>query len=83
MQVNKEGAVYIDYPTLVNSPLLLQKSIEKAFGSEPDCLGIIIVNQLPAEYVEYRKRLLLLADRFAAMGEERREKYADSKSKYR
>lgn len=73
----------IDYPTLVSSPLLLQKSIEKAFGSEPDCLGIIIVNQLPAEYGEYRKKLLLLANSFAAMSEERRENYADSKSRYR
>ncbi|CAG8691192.1 11966_t:CDS:10, partial [Acaulospora colombiana] len=82
VQMTKEGAVCIDYPTLVSTPELLQDSIKKAFGSEPDCLGIIVVNKLPPEYPKYRERLLRLAERFAAMKEERREKYADPKSRY-
>jgi hypothetical protein len=75
--------VCIDYPTLVSTPQLLQDSIKKAFGSEPNCLGIIVVNNLPPEYPKYRERLLKLAEKFAAMPEDKREKYADSKSRYR
>jgi hypothetical protein len=63
--------------------LLLQESIKRAFGSEPDCLGIIVVNKLPEEYVGYRERLLLLAERFAALDHDKREKYADPKTHYR
>ena len=83
VQTTKEGAVCIDYPTLVSSPLLLQESIKRAFGSEPDCLGIVVVNKLPKEYVAYRERLLLLAEHFAAMNQDTREKYADPKTHYR
>lgn len=82
IKTTQEGAVVIDYPTLVSTPLVLQESIKKAFGSEPDCLGIIVVNNLPPEYVRYRERLLLLAEKFASMKEETREKYADPKSRY-
>ncbi|KAG8833769.1 hypothetical protein FRC17_010142 [Serendipita sp. 399] len=82
VRATKEGAVVIDYPTLVSTPLKLQDSIKRAFGSEADCLGIIIVDNLPSEYVSYRERLLLLADRFAALPEETREKYADASSRY-
>jgi hypothetical protein len=67
----------------VSSPLSLHESIKKAFGSEPDCLGIIIVKDLPPEYVKYRERLLLLAEKFSGLQHETREKYADAKSRYR
>lgn len=56
---------------------------EKAFGSRPDSLGIIVVRDLPPEYKSYRERLLLLANSFAHMDEGTREKYADAKSRYR
>lgn len=55
----------------------------KAFGSQPDCLGIIIVRDLPSSYVAARERLLKLAYRFANLDHKTREKYADSRSKYR
>ena len=70
----------ISYPDLVSTPLALQDTIEKAFGSEPGCLGIIVVKGLPVEYPRLRERLLLLADRFAGLDEITREKYVDSKS---
>jgi len=73
----------ISYPDLVSTPLALQDAIKKAFGSEPDCLGIIVVKDLPTEYPRLRERLLLLAGRFAALDEGTREKYVDSKSHYR
>ncbi|TFY63255.1 hypothetical protein EVJ58_g3359 [Rhodofomes roseus] len=77
-----EGAVSISYPTLVNSPLSLTASIAKAFGSEPGCLGIVIVRDLPPNYVTARERLLKLAYRFAHLDHQTRERYADPRSKY-
>jgi len=58
------------------------RSTEKAFGSSPDCLGIIIVRDLPLEYPKLRERLLKFAHSFAQLDEQVREKYADSKSRY-
>ncbi|KAJ7785888.1 Clavaminate synthase-like protein [Mycena metata] len=77
-----EGAVSITYQDLVSSPLSLGKSIEKAFGSNPDCLGIIVVRDLPPAYAAYRERLLKLAYAFAALDESVRERYADPHSRY-
>ena len=56
---------------------------EKAFGSQPDSLGIIIVHDLPATYVPARERLLRLAYKFANLPTDVRERYADPKSRYR
>ncbi|KDQ54855.1 hypothetical protein JAAARDRAFT_37966 [Jaapia argillacea MUCL 33604] len=77
-----EGAVSISYSALVSSPLSLTNSIEKAFGSHADSLGIIIVRDLPPAYPALRERLLRLAFRFAHLDEKTREKYADPKSRY-
>ncbi|KAM5532185.1 hypothetical protein V8D89_014141 [Ganoderma adspersum] len=77
-----EGAVSISYSALVSSPLSLTASIEKAFGSQPDSLGIIIVRDLPSTYTPARERLLRLAYRFANLDPNVREGYADSKSRY-
>lgn len=57
--------------------------IEKAFGSGPDCLGIIVVKDLPPSYSGSRERLLKLAYKFAKLPENVREQYADPKSRYR
>lgn len=56
---------------------------EQAFGSGPDCLGIIIVRDLPPKYPELRERLLKLAHGFAQLDEPVRESYTDPKSRYR
>jgi len=77
-----EGAVKISYKTLVISPLSLTASIEKAFGSSSDSLGIIIVEDLPVSFSAYRERLLNLAYNFARLDESTREKYADARSRY-
>ncbi|KAJ7169475.1 Clavaminate synthase-like protein [Mycena filopes] len=77
-----EGAVSIAYQDLISSPLSLGKSIEKAFGSNADCLGIIVVRDLPPEYAAYRERLLKLAHAFASLEEPVREQYADPQSRY-
>jgi hypothetical protein len=56
---------------------------EKAFGSDPKSLGIIVVKDLPSIYSVYRERLLKLAYEFATLEESTREQYADPATKYR
>lgn len=58
-------------------------ALAKAFGSQSNCLGIIVVRDLPSSYVTARERLLKLAYRFANLEPSTRERYADSRSKYR
>ena len=62
---------------------LILRCIEKAFGSGTDCLGIIVVKDLPSTYASSRERLLKLAYKFAKLPENVREQYADTKSRYR
>ncbi|KAI3622407.1 dioxygenase domain-containing protein [Moniliophthora roreri] len=90
VQYTPEGAVSISYSTLVSDPLSLGPSIdqqahpatEQAFGSHPNSLGIIVVRDLPPEYVGYKERLLKLAYKFANLDEATREKYTDAASRY-
>ncbi|KAI0961168.1 hypothetical protein AcV7_000342 [Taiwanofungus camphoratus] len=82
VNVRSEGAVSISYPTLVDSPLSLTKSIDSAFGSHPNCLGIILVRDLPPTFVSARKTLLRLAYHFANLDTSIRERYADPKSRF-
>ncbi|CCM01612.1 uncharacterized protein FIBRA_03673 [Fibroporia radiculosa] len=77
-----EGAVSISYPTLVKFPYALTPAIDKAFGSHPDSLGIIVVRDLPSNFASARERLLKLAYQFANLDSETRERYADPNSKY-
>ncbi|OCH96691.1 Clavaminate synthase-like protein [Obba rivulosa] len=82
IEYTPEGAVSISYPTLLSSPLSLTASIDKAFGSNPDSLGIIIVRDLPETYKTSRERLLKLAYRFANLPLDLRERYAHPASRY-
>ncbi|PPR00257.1 hypothetical protein CVT24_005005 [Panaeolus cyanescens] len=77
-----DGAVVISYKELCSSPESLLPAIEKAFGSDPDCLGIIVVKDLPPAYANYRERLLKLAFCFGNLDEALREKYSDPSTKY-
>ncbi|KAG9104590.1 hypothetical protein FRC06_001056 [Ceratobasidium sp. 370] len=77
-----EGAVSISYNTLTSAPESLAPAIERAFGSSPSCLGILIVTDLPPEYPAKRERLLHLAAAFAALPDDVREKYSDESSRY-
>ena len=67
--------------TLTSPPIDLTS--EKAFGSDPKSLGIIIVRDLPEEYEGYRDRLLKLSYKFAQLDYTVREGYSDPSSKYR
>ncbi|KAK0506032.1 hypothetical protein EDD18DRAFT_1121760 [Armillaria luteobubalina] len=77
-----EGAVSVSYTTLLSAPGSLNEAIERAFGSNPECLGIIIVRDLPPTYAAYRQRLLTLAYKFAKLDENVREQYTDASSSY-
>jgi hypothetical protein len=75
--------VTVSYASLSDKPDTLVNDISKAFGSGPDCLGIIVVTDLPPEYPVLRERLLQLAFKFAQLDEATREKYSDPTSRYR
>lgn len=68
---------------LDRSRLLMLYVAERAFGSQPDCLGIIVVRDLPKTYGGSRERLLRLAYQFANLNECVRERFADERSRYR
>jgi len=53
-----------------------------AFGSDPECLGIILIKDLPEEYSQLREQLLLLAYKFAHLDVSVREKYSDPSTHY-
>ncbi|KAH9486673.1 hypothetical protein JR316_0000738 [Psilocybe cubensis] len=77
-----DGAVVISYPTLLSSPQSLGPAIERAFGSDPESLGLIVVRDLLSDYPQYRERLLKLAYQFGHLDEAVRESYSDPSSKY-
>lgn len=83
IRYSRDGAVIISYPTLKADPQSLLPAIEKAFGSDPQCLGLIVVDDLPDGYVKKRRDLLLLADTFASLPEDVKNQYVDASSKYR
>ena len=72
----------ISYDDLINAPDTLVESISRAFGSDPNALGILIVTQLPPEYPRLRERLLRLANKFGSLDEHIRAKYSDPRSNY-
>ncbi|EIW86458.1 Clavaminate synthase-like protein [Coniophora puteana RWD-64-598 SS2] len=80
--MTSSGVITISYPTLVSSPLSLEREIEQAFGSHPQALGIILVKDLPAAYNSQRENLLRLAHTFANLDEGIREKYTDPRTSY-
>lgn len=75
--------VVLSWNDLVSDPEGLAPAVSRAFGSDPECLGLLIVKELPSEYPTLRSRLLKLAERFAALDEGQREKYSDPASSFR
>lgn len=68
--------VKISYNALVANDPSLSSEIQRAFDSSPDALGLLIVSDLPPQFPALRRRLLHLADRFAALSQATREQYA-------
>ncbi|KAH7104730.1 hypothetical protein BKA62DRAFT_819817 [Auriculariales sp. MPI-PUGE-AT-0066] len=82
LSATQAEAVTISYNDLINDPTSLQNQISKAFGSEPDCLGIVVVKDLPDGYAPLREQLLKIAYEFASLPEDEKEKSVDAASRY-
>lgn len=57
--------VTISYYDLVSSSNSLPALVQEAFDSKPESLGLLLVKDLPEEFKELRRRLLLLVRFFS------------------
>ncbi|KAK3810887.1 MAG: hypothetical protein J3Q66DRAFT_56959 [Benniella sp.] len=73
--------VVVDYQDLISGKDV-SAQIEEAFGSHDHCLGLLLVSNLPSEYLGLRERLLKLASTFAALPEETKDKTVHAASRY-
>ena len=65
------------------SPQELFPRLLKAFGDEPDCLGIVVVDMRSVpEYLSLRKTLLSYSSYLAALPSDELKKLENSHSKY-
>lgn len=75
--------VSISYGSLLEEDLsFLHDDILRAFGSSDDSLGLIVLQDLPAEFGQLRENAMRSAARFASLPEHVREKYTDPASSY-
>lgn len=76
--------VMVDYEELnTDDPQKLFPRLLKAFGDQPDCLGIVIVNmQSVPEYVTLRKTLLSYSSYLAALPSQELKKLENAHAKY-
>ena len=76
--------ISVDYEELnTKQPKDLFPRLLKAFGDEPDCLGIVIVNmQSVPEYITLRKTLLSYSSYLAALPAEELKKLENAHAKY-
>jgi len=74
--------IAVSYADLVATDASLPSKIQSAFDSSPNSLGLLIVSDLPPQFPELRKRLLLLSNAFASLKEETREKYSSKETSY-
>lgn len=75
--------VVISYKDLTADNLSpLYDDITKAFGSGLDCLGLIILKDLPEHYPQLREKALRASARFASLSEDVKNKYVDPESFY-
>lgn len=74
------SVVTIDYNDLISGKDL-SAEIAEAYGCEPDCLGILLVKNVPT-FVEKRQALLPLALKFAQLDDAIKARYEDKDSDY-
>ncbi|GAA5973245.1 hypothetical protein JCM11641_003031 [Rhodosporidiobolus odoratus] len=75
--------IVVSYNDLLLQSPNLPSLIQDAFDSKPASLGLLIVSDLPPEFPELRRRLLLLSNAFASLPEDVRDKYSHAASNYR
>lgn len=74
--------VRIKYDDLVSSPGSLAAPIEHGLGSGPDCLGIVVITDLPSTYPRLRERLLRLSQKLATLPDELKETLVRPETSY-
>lgn len=80
MTVDKVSPILLDYNLLISN-YDYTKEIEIAFGNKAECLGVLLVKNVP-NYIEMRETILELASKFANLDDKTKEKYINSASKY-
>lgn len=81
MHFPKQRPVTIPFAQLLSAPRAdSQPAIEQAFTA--NALGIVIITELPAEYLILRQKLLRLSLAFSELPGHVRERYADPASQY-
>ncbi|KAI8928309.1 hypothetical protein BC831DRAFT_448770 [Entophlyctis helioformis] len=73
--------VAFEYEDLANKNANLVDAIKTAFGSDPDCLGVLLVKNVPG-LVPMRLRLLRLASLLAALPDDAKERVTHADSHY-
>ncbi|KAF0559047.1 Clavaminate synthase-like protein [Gigaspora margarita] len=81
IEKSPEGVVILDYNDILTN-VDVSDSIEEAFGAHSNCLGIILIKNLPKDYAEKRIRLLRLASVFAKLPEDIKNKTVHKESFY-
>ncbi|KAF9985342.1 hypothetical protein BGZ65_011139, partial [Modicella reniformis] len=81
MTLKQSKVVVVDYQDLISGKDV-SAQIEEAFGAHEHCLGLLLVSNLPSEYMTLREQLLKLASTFAALPEEAKEKTVHAASRY-
>lgn len=82
--MNTVQPVQISYNELIDRAQLstILPRLCTAFGNDPDCLGILLVTDLPPEYKDLRQRVLLSASYIANLPTSDLEKLENEKSSY-
>jgi hypothetical protein len=62
--------VKISYRDLLNNQADIPGKIQSALGSKEGCLGIIVISDLPSEFIALREKLFHLAQRLATSSAE-------------
>ncbi|WWC90063.1 uncharacterized protein L201_004996 [Kwoniella dendrophila CBS 6074] len=76
------GPVAISYQDLSQHPESLHEDIVAALGSEPGCLGIIVIRDIPSDFTILRERLFRLSHKFANLPDEVKETLAKPETSY-
>ncbi|WVQ98714.1 hypothetical protein IAU59_005845 [Kwoniella sp. CBS 9459] len=74
--------IRISYSSLLAEPEGLKDRLTAALGSDPGCLGIIVVSDLPPEFPALREKLFKLAHRFATLPDDVKERFAKPETSY-
>ncbi|WWC69478.1 uncharacterized protein I206_103419 [Kwoniella pini CBS 10737] len=82
MTTKSTGPVTISLNQLISDPEALHDNIVSALGSGPGCLGIIVIQDLPFEFIALREKLFRLSHQFANLPDSIKEDLAKPETSY-